>query len=482
MRATLPLGPYEPDRARYAADASNIILNARPVADGWGPLPSLETFTDALAAAPRGAFTGISPGGTTAAFAWTATAVYSLQSDGTWDDVKSGTYSLAAGDSWSADIFGPRIIATNITDGVEYWDIGSSSVFATLPGSPPNAKYVRTVGDFVVLGNISGTPNSVNWSGLNNSEQWTDGEELSGSQTFADGGAVQAILEVQGGALVFQERCIRSMRFDPQSDYPFTFTYANPTRGVVAPRSVVKIGPGDFVYLSREGFFRGLDTPIGAEKVDRTFFEIADSSEIEYVEGAADPREKIVWWRVKSVEGTYVLFAYDWHFKRWFRSDLDIQGLASMATSAVTLEDLDTLFPGGMDSVMLNTDSDALSGGTPALAGFNSSFELGYFTGVPQAATIETGTVQLTPGRRSMVRGIELVGDVGTDFSFKIGTSDYHDSSEPFGASISPSSRTGICRARKDGRMHRIQGSIASATNWTHVSAVNIDYTPSGAV
>ena len=106
MKTIVPIGPYEPDRARYAKDASNVILNARPVADGWGPLPSLETFTDALVAEPRGAFTGIAPDGTTAAFAWTATAVYSLQSDGSWNDVKSGAYSLAAGDSWAADIFG----------------------------------------------------------------------------------------------------------------------------------------------------------------------------------------------------------------------------------------------------------------------------------------------------------------------------------------------------------------------------------------
>lgn len=480
MRAILPLGPYEPDRARYARDASNVILNARPVADGWGPLPSLETFSSALSGEPRGAFTGIAPSGTIAAFAWTATAAWKLAADGTWSDVKSGAYSLATGDRWTADIFGSRIIVTNITDGVEYWDIGTSSVFATLPGSPPAAKYVRTVGDFVVLGHISGTPNKIVWSGLNNSEQWTSGEELSDSQTFADGGAVQGILEVAGGALVFQEDCIRSMQFVPQSDYTFAFTYANAERGVVAPHSIVKIGPGDYVYLSRDGFFRGLNTPIGAEKVDATFFELADPDEIEFVEGAADPREKIVWWRVKTTDGTHTLFGYDWQLNRWFRSDTNITGLARMATSAVTLEDLDTLYPGGMDSVTLNTDSTALSGGTPAFAAFDSTYKLGYFTGVAQAATLETGTTQLNPQGRSFVRGVEMIGDLGTEFTAKIGASDYHDEVETFGDELSPSSATGIVRARSSGRMHRIRTMIAEAASWSHVSAVAVDYTNAG--
>ena len=484
--AVVPLATYEPDRARYAPNASDVILNARPVADGWGPLPSLEIFTEALAAEPRGLFTATTPAGTTDAFVGTAAAIYNLESDGTWTDVKSGAYSLPTGDNWSFTLFGSRVIVTNSADGVEYWDIGSSSAFATLSGSPPAAKHAATVGDFVVLGNIAGTPNKIVWSGLANSTQWTSGEELSDSQTFLDGGAVQGIIPIKGGGLVFQENVIRSMQYVPESGYTFAFTYANEKRGVIAPNSIVKIGPGDFVYLSRDGFFRGLGTPIGAEKVDDTFKALVDPSELENVEGSADPISKIVWFRFKTVSGTYQLLGYNWELQRWFQSDTDVRGLGVMATSAVSLEDLDTLYPGGMDSVALNTDSNALSGGTPAFAGFNSDYKMGFFTGLAQAATLETASLQLNPNGRAFVRGAEVVGDLGVligsdpSFTIEVGSSDYHAATETFKTAANPSTRTGIVPLRDSGRMHRFRINIAFGSGWENITAVRARFAPEG--
>lgn len=484
--ADVLLATYEPDRARYALNASDGVLNAKPTADGWGPLPSLEVFTDALAAEPRGAFTGIAPDGTLAGFAGTVDTMYKLGAGGAWSDVSSGTYALPTGDAWQFDIFGSRVVMTNIADGPEYWDIGSSSAFATLPGSPPAAKYVRTVGDFLVLGNLSGTPNGVRWSGLGNSEQWTSGEELSDSQEFADGGSVQGILAVSGGAVVFQQYCIRSMIYTPESGYTFAFDYVNKNRGVIAPRSIVNIGPNDFVYLSSDGFFRGNEA-IGAEKVDATFRRTCDPAEIANVEGSADPINKIVWFRYKTVSATYQFLAYDWQLGRFFPCDQDTRGMAVMASSAATLEDLDTLFPGGMDATPLNADSPALGGGTLAFGGFNSSYEFGYFTGVAQAATLETASQQLNKAGRAFVSGAEVIGDLGvvdgdgaSTFTMQAGTADYHDMSETFGGAAEPNTRTGIVPFRSSARMHRFRVNIASGANWTHTSAIRAHFKPEG--
>lgn len=52
----------------------------------------------------------------------------------------------------------------------------AGNTFADLAGSPPKARRITVVGDFIVMGNLDegGTqyPNRVRWSGFNNSEAW----------------------------------------------------------------------------------------------------------------------------------------------------------------------------------------------------------------------------------------------------------------------------------------------------------------------
>ena len=55
----------------------------------------------------------------------------------------------------------------------QVFDLTSSSAFADLGGSPPQARYIAMVGRFVVLSGLLSTPYRIQWSGLNATTTWT---------------------------------------------------------------------------------------------------------------------------------------------------------------------------------------------------------------------------------------------------------------------------------------------------------------------
>ena len=497
-----PFPPFEPDRSIHYDGSSANVLNMRPVADGYGPLYTLVSFSSALASAPRGSIAVRTAKGVQAAFVGTATALYKLKSDGTWEDVSSGVYALPSGDEWSFDLFGERVIATNIADGAFYFDIGSSTDFVVLPGSPPKAKYVSVVGDFVWLLNLDSAPADYAFSGLNNSEIWTIGEQFSDVGTFPDGGEIMGCVPTVGGCFILQRRMIRAASFAPSSGFTFTISIANEKTGCVAPRSIAKIGPGDFVFLAQDGFYRGVTaTPIGAERVDRTFKNLIAGSALEAVSAAADPDEKLIYFRFQKTDGTSLFYLYDWQLDRWSQSDQNVSGISLMVTSSLTLDDLDILFPDGIDSAGITVDSKEFSGGRPSVAGFTSDWKIGYFTGETLACEAETATVELNAPQRSFVRSAQIIGDVSVSgpgsydnidtpvddltgssdeyyeeqFTVTLGTADYHSQSITWGDASSPNYYTGIVPFRSSARLHRAKININAGTDWNHVIGIRFD-------
>src|SRR5690606_6638888 len=118
-------------------------------------------------------------------FAGTAEKLYRLNTaGGAWEDVsKAGDYSTSTDplDVWSFASFGERVIATNFTDPVQSFVMGSSTDFADLGGSPPKAKYAQTIQagglSFLMLGYVNDAsdgivPQRVHWSAVNNPADW----------------------------------------------------------------------------------------------------------------------------------------------------------------------------------------------------------------------------------------------------------------------------------------------------------------------
>lgn len=464
--------PFEPDKATYNAGASAAVTNVMPVADGWGPMPSFTPYADALPLPPRGSITARTAAGIQISIVSTAAKLYKVENDGSLTDISTGTYSVPDGDEWSFALFGDRIIATNLTDGPKYFDIGSSTKFVTLPGSPPKARFVKVIGDFVALYQLAVDKSAIHWSGINNSEQWVPGEELCDINSFPDGEELMAVAVHGSGATLVFRKGFRTMTFEPSSGYIFIFSPYVEGMGCSAPRSLVEIGGGEFVYYSETGFYRGpSQTPIGAERVDRWFKAVCAQDARGKLKGVQDPFRKAVLYRYEDAGGNGLILGYSWQLDRWFQSQTNISGLGIYSTSAIGLDDLDDLY-GNLDAIPISLDSESFAGGMPSLAGFDESYRLGFFDGLPQQAAIYTNAIEFTPGARSYVDPIRVYTDAQV-FTVQVGESEAHGDSPVWGGELLPSSRSRLCYARSDARLHSFCVNLPEASSWSVITGLD---------
>ena len=475
----IPLSLFEPDKSPFNGAAGDNLLNCLPVADGWGPMPDFVELSDAMPSECRGLTAFKATDGTLTVIAGTATDLYKLNTSTdpySWDEVSlsSGGYSVPANDRWSFAVFGDYLIATQLGDPPQFISLSSGVAFGNLAGSPPTAKYVATVGDFLVLFNLDGAPQNLQWSGLNNAEWWTAGQRNSDIQSFPDGGEIQALSRVGLGAIVIQRDGIKNMVFTGDTNV-FAFSDANSARGAISGDSVVQVGPGRFFYVAEQGFFAGAEgAPIGAERVDRWFFETIDLDFLPEVQGFADPYNKIAWWRFITTDGSARLLGYAWQLDRWCHSNQDLLAGGAIATPGVTLEGLDNLYA-SIDDIPVSLDSRIFKGGRPVFAIITTDGKLAFMGATSKAATLETAQIELVPGSRAWVNGGRAITDA-TDFTVTLRKSDYHGGDITDKAAVSASTRSGHLPLRASGRLFSFRMDIAAADDWTVATAINPMY------
>ncbi len=468
----IPFAAFEPDRSQYALDASTVITNAVPVADGWGPLPDLTVISTALAATCLGAVYIRTNAGAYRIIAGTATKLYEFNSATLgWTDrtrLVGGNYAVPSGDNWSFEVYGANLIACNLADDPQFLGIESGTNFALLAGSPPKAKYVWTSGEFLVLGHLAGFPNRIETSGIGDATYWTVGERGCDYQDFPNGEEIMGGIGSERGGVIFQRTMIRQMAIANSGDYSFSTAILNPNRGVIAPLSIAQIGPGVFVYYSADGFFMGAEgRPIGRERVDRWFDSMIDRSLVHTIQAMVDPYQKIVWFQATSTAATKFLLGYQWALDRWCYADNNITMMAALVTPGVTIDGMD-LFYATIDAATEPFDSRLFTGGSPTMAVFDTSNRLCYLTGTPRAATLETADQELSPGSRAFLQEARAYTNAA-DFTIKVGTSDYHGGAVTWGSAVTPYSSTRTCHFRSSARLHRFRMELASGAAWDHV-------------
>ena len=465
---------FEPDRTKFALDASTSLVNAIPVADGWGPVAELVSFTQALPAACKGYCFTRDATGSYRIFAGTATGLYELnQTDYSWTDVSglSAPYAVPAEDNWSFLQFGNTLFASNISDPHQTIDLTSGTDFADAAGSPPQAKYTWIAGEYMCLGHLATDAAAVMTSGIGDASFWTIGLRGCDIQSFADGGEIVGGIGSERGATVFQRSMIRSMLITAGGDYSFTTQVVNPSRGVLAPLSIAQIGPGQYFYYSGDGFFTGPEgRPIGAERVDRWFMGLADSSKLNEIRSIADPFNKIVWTQATDVTGAKFLVGYNWQLDRWCYAYNNITAMAPMVTPGVTWDGIETLFA-TWDDADIPWDSAVLSGGLLRFAAFDTDNKLGFFTGLPRAARFTTADIELNPGSRSFLQQARVYTDC-SDFTLTAIASDKHGGTRTTGSQVAPYGATGLCHFRSSALLHAFQMDIPAGTDWNHVIGI----------
>lgn len=402
----------------------------------------------------------------------------------------SGTHSvthrytaLSASATWRFAQFNNYVIAVQGNIAPQVFDISSSSAFANLGGSPPNAAYIDIVGRFVVLSGLTSNPYRIQWSGLNATTTWTSGTNSSDYQDFPDGGIVRGVAGGEYG-IIFQDQAIRRMIYAPGSPVIFQIERIAQDKGLFGPYSIVRAGEKIFFH-SAQGFHviepGGVPTQIGRERVDRTFFADLDKGNLQLFMGASDPRSSRVYWAFKSANGIDTqydtILGYDYALNRWFKAAMPGQYLLGISQSGLTLESLDEI-SASLDDLQDSLDSYSASV-TPEVSQFGVTNALGFFRGDPLEATLETAELG-SDGQRVFVRGFRPITDASSVYGSCSGR-ETQQATATDGTEILINSRTGRCDLRKSTRYSRMKARIPAGTSWTFCAGVEPDMVMDGA-
>lgn len=476
---------WRPDVAELNSGFAGDVLNALSADGSYIPAPSFAAVTSALEGVCLGGFLARELDGTITIFAGTADKLWVLDNNTQdWTDASQTGVTYGANDvaQWSFAQFGPYVIAVNVNDDPQVFELGASAEFADLGGNPPRAAYVKVWGDFVALLDLADYPNRVHWSGLNDATEWTPGTNNSDYQEFPDGGAVQGSTEATN-PLIFQERAIRRATFVPGSVEIFTFQKVHDLRGVKSPYSIASRGALAF-YADEGGFFQigsdGALTPVGFEKVDRTVFGQLASADIGRIYGAVDPFFSRVYWAVDyGATGAYNhIIVYDFNLGRFSQIKADVQLIFPAATPGYTLEGLDSI-SASLDSLPFSLDSKVWQGGAPVLAGFDSQNRMGFFSGPSLEATLTTSEAGSVDGgivRTSSVYPVVDTNDARVTVGFRFRRGDAVN----WLPEQAQSTNTGRVRKRSRGRFHRFKVRVPAGDDWSHAQGVDVAFTQAG--
>lgn len=475
-------GEWLPDLPVYANPGATEAQNCVPHGMSYKPLSSVSVFSGATTGRVYGATRAIAQGGDTHVFAGTGTTLEKLTADTTFDDVSiAAGYTEAADPSWSFAQWGEQVLATNYSNDVQTFTLGTSTKFADLGGSPPKAKYITRVGDFVVLGNINDSadgivPYRVHWSGIGNEATWAVSAVTQADYQDLDSeyGHIQGIVGLDYG-IVFQEKAITRMSY-VGSPGIFRFDKIETGRGCYIPGSIANVGHRIF-YLSEDGFYmfdRTESVPIGANKVDKTFFaDLGDTYRLR-MSSAVDPINKLVFWAYPSASSTGnldKLIIYNWESQKWSNADLTSGQLTHMVSTQTLGYTIDTLDQVGtnIDNFTVSLDSRTWTGGAQVLSAFDASNQLNYFTGTAMAAVLETKEFDIQ-GKRSQINRIRPFIDGGT-ITAQMGTRE-SGGTISWSSAISPET-DGSIPTRSNARFHRIRLNVSGG--FTDAQGVDIE-------
>jgi hypothetical protein len=405
-----------------------------------------------------------------------------------WSKVSKagGPYSsVSSGEQWRFVQFNNLVITVQANVPPQVYDIVTSSAFADLAGSPPQARTIDIVGRFVVLSGLLTTPQRVQWSGLNDingATSWTPGVNSSDFQDLPDGGIVRGVAGGETG-VILQDSAIRRMSYVPGSPVIFQIERIAQDKGLFGPYSLVRAGERIFFY-SAQGFHRidpgGFPTPIGRERIDRSFFADLDKANLQLFIGAADPRNSRILWAYKSANGTASQFdkilCYDWVLDRFTPIRISGEYLLQLSQPGLTLENLDTI-SASLDALTTSLD-DFSTSTTPEIAAFDPAHTLNFFRGANLEATLDSAE-QGTDGTRIKVRGFRPV----TDAPLLFGSASFRDTQQAavvFTAESRIDARTGRVNLLKSTRYARARCRIPAGTAWSFIAGIEPDFVLEG--
>jgi hypothetical protein len=459
--------PDQPTTTGALLEANNVY----PLTIGYGPFPLSADYSAAasedlnsVVAAKFELETQLFAGGTTKLFK------FNPATGGLSDVSKSGGYSSPT--RWSFTQFGKAVLAANNNAKIQTWTVGTSTAFSDVSATAPVAKYITVVRDFVVAANISGTPNKLQWSDINDETDWTSGGASQADyQLIAEGGNIVGITGGEFG-IVLLERAIYRMSYIGSPLF-FQFDAISRNLGCNTPGSIAQYGPNTY-FLADDGFY-GCDGTtvynIGNDKVDEYFYENMALSLQDTISAAVDPIRNIVIWNYPNTNGGRSLLIYNWLVKKWSSADTTSEYIVSLASSTIALEGLDAY--GSIDTLPASLDSRIWSGGKFLFGGADGA-KIVTFTGANSTANIIVGEMEF--GYNSIVTNARSQIDNGA-VTMAIASRKQLNGTVTYSSTVTQNS-DGTCPLRSYGRYHRIR--VTPTGSWTHAISIDVNYTQSG--
>lgn len=478
---------WTPDAAALGNPGAVKAENVFPGPTGYKPFPSLQTFTNALDAYPRGAISAFDDALVTYLYAGDAAKLYSL-SGSTWSDVSiAGGYATASEERWEFARWQDKVLATNFSDNPQSITMGGSN-FANMT-TAFKARHIAVVRDFVVAGNTTDATDGaqiarIRWSAFGDETDWTV-SSITGADVrdLNTGGQVQRIFGGEYGVVLSQESVFR-MTYTGAPTW-FQLEEVLPGIGAIAPGAAARFGD-EVYFLSENGFVRLVNgrevAYIGAGTVDQTILKDIDRDNLHRMSAVVDPQGNRIIWAYPGAGNTAgrpnKLVIYDRGLDRWSSAVLQVELIWQAAGVSTTLEQLDSV-SSSIDDLETSLDSARWKGDAPGFAAFGSDLKHGLFSGPAMTAVIETKELEPNTGRRTTLTACRPLVDGGS-VSVRAGVRS--NLSQAVAWKSATSTRGGgRAPVRASGRFCRFELTVSG--DWSDALGVSIDPTdakPSG--
>ena len=350
----IKIGQFLPDQPPFQSAGATVAKNVVPAANGYTSLPDVLPLSGAANKFIRGMFAAKDDAASAAIYVGDEDSLYKFSaSDSSLTDISKtsdASYSTGDGYVWRFVQFGEEVIATNYSDPIQTITAAAGGRFADLGGSPPKAKFIAVVRDFVMCGYTNDTtdgekPYRVRWSGIGDYDSWAvDADTQADFQDISDMGAVTGLVGGEYATILMEKGVVRAQYVG--SPLVFEFDKVQLNRGCKISGSIASLGRNVF-YLSDDGFymFDGQSSkPIGAEKVNRYFLSRFQSNNSTRMSAVVDPLRQVVVWSYASVDsgdGTPdELIIYNYATDSWSTANIGLDAMAPLFTAGYTLENL----------------------------------------------------------------------------------------------------------------------------------------------
>lgn len=389
-----------------------------------------------------------------------------------WTNVSSTVYSLnSSTEAWSFTQFERLVIAATPSVRLQCHTILSAGSFTLLStsGEAPFSEHVGRIGEFVVALNNRQTTTaavdiSARWCAISDSRNWPTPNSAtaiatqSGEQFLNESeGRGSCVIGNDQFGIIFQETAITRMTY-VGGVAVFQFDKISAEIGTPHTKSIVPIAnkfyfiAGDGVYVTDGVTIRS----ISAGKIDEWLFDastnhgISDSiNRARGIWGAVDIVRKIIMWGIN--ESFILIYNYDEDRFTWALENqntlLTYPSIGLSVWGRITAFDPDNSYKVGN------------------FVEYTSSFAAGT---LPAGAVLTTGDIEINPGGRAFVSGLKPNVEAATSVSVptaptlgvRVGARDVLTSAVTFGATLTPTTRTGFADCRVDAKYLRAELTI----------------------